>query len=158
MSFDFRGSLEKGKEAAEQVLVYRDEVRSVMHAIESNLKEFLGLEINFDYADEFEKSDEETLIDNTARAIIAGLDYNQRFKNRKKTGYKLVRIKLDGNLSVPLFSMQQCVNGYPVYIKSNNRSFTCMTQEELISTFNIVLEDPSIHLKINQFRNVLNSQ
>ena len=148
MSFNFEVLLNQGKEAANDVLKNREEVRAVLEDLKRSLSSFLELDISLQERIEFES-------DNSIGSILgAGL-----FKPKVKTGFNRVYIKSkEVDVERILFKIKRDDDVYPVTVVEGKNHYVSDNQSEFVDAIGEVVRNSQVHIMLKAFVNTIEAE
>lgn len=144
MAFDFKKQLQAGKEAADNLLKNRNEIKDVLKDLVISLEEFLGIELTLEEYVEYEKTGPEQI---DLQKVFFGIT-----KPKVMTGFNVLILKNnETEIEQKLFKIKRSKDIYPVTIETDNNRYVSENQYEFAESIGQSVSDSQIHLLLKSF-------
>jgi hypothetical protein len=146
MHINFIDLLQQGKDAAENVIQNKKEIKSVLSDLEGSLSQFLEIPIKLEQHIEYVEYAE---LDQLSRLAL-------QFKPKEKTGFNVVRIvNKQTELSNEVFKLKHSDDVYPVTIVRERNHSVADNQSEFASAIGQIVSGSQFHLQLNSFKRMV---
>ncbi|MFQ2454810.1 hypothetical protein ACK316_08465 [Aeromonas caviae] len=150
MGFNFEDFLNKGSEAADQVINNKKEINEVIKEMIISLTQFLEMGLQLIEETEFEDNDDNERVPMAHAAFLSYRD----LKKRQATGYTHISIASENDKikeTCYLFKLKRSPDGYPITVVKGDIHMVSENQNEFASAIGEVLSDAQTHIKLKSF-------
>ncbi len=140
MAVNFYELLQKGKDAADQVIQNTNEIGATLDELRDSLSMFLEMDV--DLVESIEYAGE------TSKGLVIGM-----LTPRLKTGFNIVSIKHNvTNISRKLFSIKRASEGYPVTLVFDEAHYVADNKNEFDRALGVIISSSKTNLVLRVFK------